>query len=168
MAVRIKPLKKIQALDLLDPNEMSNYILAKVREDLEELRLRDSELYKNLATRINDKKSSWFLQVILPNYAKWVDGGRRPGNMPPVGAILSWLRRKGLKPKRGSLGQFAWAIAKSISKRGIKPRPFIKNISVYSLEFTEANMQAAAQYLADGVANEIRKTVKKSIYLKAK
>lgn len=49
-------------------------------------------------------------------YAKYVHAGRKPGKMPPVKALERWAKKKGLN---------AWAVAKSIEKKGIKPKPFL-------------------------------------------
>lgn len=56
----------------------------------------------------------------LPEYARFVDKGRRPGKMPPVSAIKSWVSEKGIPIEA------AWPIAKHIGKYGIPARPLDK------------------------------------------
>lgn len=52
-------------------------------------------------------------------YIDWgSESGRRPGKMPPVSAILSWVKTKGFQPKRGTQMGLAFGIAKKISKQG--------------------------------------------------
>ena len=48
--------------------------------------------------------------------------GRVAGKMPPVQGILEWVKAKGLTPiKEGqTITSLAWAIARTISKRGTK------------------------------------------------
>lgn len=77
-------------------------------------------------------------------YAEYVEYGRRSGRMPPVEAIEQNLIRKGRRvEKEGKSAlksasvfsgksvtelahESAWAIAKSIAKKGTKPHPFLK------------------------------------------
>lgn len=55
-------------------------------------------------------------------YASFVERGRRRNSrMPPVSAILAWLRAKGLGEDRGR----AYLIARAIARRGIRARPVL-------------------------------------------
>lgn len=38
-------------------------------------------------------------QLVLDDYYKWVDQGRKPGHRPPIEAILKWISAKPLKIK---------------------------------------------------------------------
>jgi hypothetical protein len=60
-------------------------------------------------------------------YAAIIELGRRPGaKMPPVQAIQTWAQRRlGLSRKQAE--NAAWAIAKSISIKGIKARRVLRN-----------------------------------------
>ena len=53
-------------------------------------------------------------------YAPVVEYGRSPGRMPPPGALAGWLRRKGIDE------QYAFVVARSIARRGTRPRPYLK------------------------------------------
>lgn len=54
-------------------------------------------------------------------YAEAVEKGRRAGAPPPpASALTGWLRRKGIDQK------YAWVIAQSIGRKGIRPRPYLK------------------------------------------
>lgn len=52
-------------------------------------------------------------------YAPWVHDGRRPGRMPPPAALATWARRHG--------GQNPYVLARSIGRRGIKGKPFLRD-----------------------------------------
>lgn len=52
------------------------------------------------------------------NYAIYVEFGRRPGKKPPIQSLESWA-------KRHNLSGLEYVIARSIGKKGIKPRPFL-------------------------------------------
>ena len=53
--------------------------------------------------------SSYFYQQII---------GRKPGRMPPVSDIISWIEAKVIKPETGTVEGLAWAIAKKIAREG--------------------------------------------------
>jgi hypothetical protein len=56
-------------------------------------------------------------------YGAAVEFGSRP-HMPPVSALIDWVR---LKAARGSPNpeRIAWAIAKTIARRGTRPHPYM-------------------------------------------
>jgi len=59
-------------------------------------------------------------------YAENIEYGRMPGSMPPVDSLITWVKRKlGITNSKEARG-IAWAIAKSIKKRGIDPSPFLE------------------------------------------
>ena len=79
-------------------------------------KLHDSMYYKIVDTNI---------ELFLANYAGAVDVGITPNRKIPksfVDNIQEWASIKGLNPKRGSMRTMAYAIAKSISERGIIKR----------------------------------------------
>jgi len=87
-------------------------------------KLRSSWKMRSVASRMlvefyNDAKSG------KTEYARHVEYGRSAGaKMPPRGAILSWMRAKGvgnnLTPtERRTL---AWRISRNIARRGLRPR----------------------------------------------
>lgn len=54
-------------------------------------------------------------------YARPVEEGRRAGAaMPPRGALLGWMRRKGIDAR------LEFVVRRGIARRGIPPAPFIK------------------------------------------
>tara|TARA_R110000803_G_scaffold94157_1_gene161695 strand:+ start:1158 stop:1664 length:507 start_codon:yes stop_codon:yes gene_type:complete len=84
-------------------------------------------------TIVNNGSDSETLQVSLLWYGELLeDGGpaRRAGGMPPIRTIEGWIKRKKISVPAAfkSPSSFAWAIAKSIAKRGAKKyskKPFI-------------------------------------------
>lgn len=54
-------------------------------------------------------------------YAEPVEYGRRAGApMPPSGAVLGWMRRHGIDQSA------EYVIRRAISRKGIRPRPYLK------------------------------------------
>ena len=113
----------------------AEYLIELMVANLEAHGLKDSRIIKGITYTIKGDR----LTINLPDYAQWVEQGRRPfGNespypvntLPPASAILEWIRRKGIKgrDKKGrfiSNNSLAWAIRTMIAKRGIRPRPFV-------------------------------------------
>ena len=58
-------------------------------------------------------------------YGAFVEFGRRPNSaMPPVSALIPWLKRQGVSQNTESV---AFLVARSIAKRGIKPKPYMRD-----------------------------------------
>jgi hypothetical protein len=74
----------------------------------------------NLVRSISYKTTGTSIILTGLPYLKWVDEGRKPGKMPPVAKILSWVKVKKIKFIGRTQEQTAWIIAKSIGKKGIK------------------------------------------------
>jgi hypothetical protein len=65
-------------------------------------------------------------QIEGADYAIFVDQGRKAGDrMPPVQAISAWINTRKISVSGKTTQQLAWAMAKSIAKKGIRARPFI-------------------------------------------
>ena len=94
------------------------------------------KLANSITRQIVTKNEQEKLQVSLLWYGELLENGgpaRKAGRMPPIRPIEAWIKRKKIpvpsafkKPEN-----FAWAIAKSIAKKGFKPpgypqKPFIE------------------------------------------
>ena len=82
-------------------------------------------LGSSLSTTITGTSEVISVGLFGLDYWKYFDKGRKPGKMPPVDPIQRWIDNKGL-----SLN--AWAVAKSIAKKGTKgTNIFTDNIAEY-------------------------------------
>lgn len=87
----------------------------------------------------------------VADYYKYVEWGRRAGRkMPPVSAILEWVRVKPVIPRQTTLSskvptqeQLAWAIAKSIQQNGIKPTYAMRDTNDETFRAFEARLKQA-------------------------
>ena len=91
------------------------------------------QLAKSLKPVTTSTKGDIITQGIsLLQYGIYVDNGaeRGSGGMPPVRAIIDWIKQKRISvPAAMTPIQFAFAVAKSIEKKGQrfkKPKPFIQ------------------------------------------
>lgn len=60
------------------------------------------------------------LTLITPAHVQFAKYGRGPGKTPPLDPIIAWVKKKGVIKGGGSVEGTAFAIAKSIGKKGTK------------------------------------------------
>lgn len=58
-------------------------------------------------------------------YASYVEHGRKPGKMPPPDILEAWAYKK-FRLSHKDARSMAWAMARSIAKKGTKARPFFE------------------------------------------
>lgn len=58
-------------------------------------------------------------------YASYVEHGRKPGKMPPPDILEAWAYKK-FRLSHKDARSMAWALARSIAKKGTKARPFFE------------------------------------------
>ena len=115
------------------------------------------DLARSITQNIIKNQDQEVLQVSLLWYGELLeDGGpgRRAGRMPPIRPIEGWIKRKKIPVPAAfkSPKSFAFAIAKSIEKRGVKKyskKPFIME----SIENAAANFGTAA--ITAGIEKDI-------------
>jgi len=109
----------------------------------EKKKIATGKLYNSIDFKLVSDESGIKLFFVAEKYWINIEHGRKPNSkMPPVEVIERWLKSRNIKPKDGSIKQAAFAISRSIGKRGIKPNPFLanikKNLSSYTDEIKEA------------------------------
>lgn len=83
------------------------------------------KLYNSVQYKINITETAVKLSLNLEDYWINVENGRAAGKkMPPVSVIRKWMLNKGIPDKNG----LAYLISRKISKRGIKPKPYLKQV----------------------------------------
>ena len=107
------------------------------------------KLYKTIDYTITSNTDSYLVTINLEEYWKYISYGRKPGSrMPPVEAIENWIKVRKILPRPITLKsgkqrvptvqQLAYVIARSIAKKGIKARPFMRE----SIEDTMRDFQS--------------------------
>lgn len=114
--------------------------VSKTQKEMKQILQKNNKGYTRIAkqtsyfkVKITDKSIS--LTTTLPDYAIYVDKGRKPGKMPPLKAIAEWSKRKRINPK------YNYAIAKKIGKEGIPPTNFLKPIKNLRVLIQEMNKE---------------------------
>lgn len=108
------------------------------------------DLVNSINYRVQNNNGVLSIEIYSEDYLKYVDGGRRPGKMPPIKAIKPWVESKGIKfTKKG--GGFitsesaAYVIAKSIGEKGIKATNVVSKVQKLLFAQWEAQIKLAIQ-----------------------
>lgn len=95
-----------------------------IKEEIDAILVDIKDLYRQSGKKASGQFEEGLEAVYEPNKGT-IRGfvylaGRKAGKMPPVKAILNWLKVKGIKPiqQNSSITSLAWAIAKKIAKHG--------------------------------------------------
>ena len=107
-----------------------------------------NSLYESIDFDVKVMPNSFEFDFLMNEYGEWVDKGRRAGKNPPFSAIRKWVedRRIQFRSNKGKFqtyDQTAWAIVKSIGKKGIPAsnfysRPFNLGYAKLPNEIVEA------------------------------
>lgn len=112
--------------------------------------LTDSDIYREINV-VATHDGDLVFDLMLNNYLKYIESGRRSGaKMPPVKPIEDWARKHGIPTDNSTI----WAIRKAISRDGIASRPIMDYV------FIELDKMWDARW-ADEVFNKITEELDK-------
>lgn len=113
------------------------------------------DLLSSVASTVVVQENQSRLDILMADYATFVDKGRRPGGkMPPVQSLREWVRLKGLPEDS------VWGVAKNIQKFGIPATNFISE----SIAITQQQMQ---EILGSGYTEQIEKQIAEALIVDA-
>ena len=78
----------------------------------------EGRIFQEVGCKVEDIE---LVNILVNDYIKYIESGRKAGTYPPVNVIAEWAARKGITTDNNVV----WAICKSIYKEGIAPRPLI-------------------------------------------
>lgn len=118
------------------------------------------DLIKSVSGEVVVEGDIYSAVLNVADYYKYVEWGRRSGGkMPPVSAILKWVKVKPVIPRANTLTgrvptqeQLAWAIAKSIQQNGIKPTYAVRDTNDITFRAFENRLRQALQEDLEGAA----------------
>jgi hypothetical protein len=133
---------------------MEQYGEALVIEIVKELKNADKvatgKLAKSVSYELIESLDKISVGIKALDYFENVDSGRRRGaKPPPTGAIVKWMKVRGIKGRNPKTGRFqtqqqtAFVIARGISKNGIKPVFAVKK-SLKKLKSLQAKLLTEA------------------------
>ena len=124
-------------------NSFGNTLISRYRDKIKEYA--SGTLYKTINFEITKGSSNYIVTINLEEYWKNISYGRKPGSrMPPVEAIENWIKIRKIIPRPlilpnkksiiPTVKQLAFIIARSIAKKGIQPRPFMRETIAETVE----------------------------------
>jgi hypothetical protein len=116
-----------------------------------------NSLYESLDYDLKAMPNSFEFDFLMNEYGEWVDKGRKAGKNPPFSPLRKWVedRRIQFRSNKGKFqtyDQTAWAIVKSIGKKGIPAsnfysRPFQLGYQKLPNEIVEAYALDVEEFL---------------------
>lgn len=136
-------------MDELNIDNLLKEIEDIVRFVLKKIDLDNSSFSKKISIRLIDDQ----VVVEMPGYGEFIDSGRkRNGRMPPIKDIIDYIRSKNITSTDLNEEQLAYAIANSIKRDGIKPKPFIEKL-------TEETFNLVSEHIYNEINKQIAKTL---------
>ena len=135
-------------------NSFAQTIVNRYRDKISEYA--SGKLYKTIDYSITAQNDSYLVTINLEEYWKFIEKGRRAGaKMPPVSAIENWIKVRKIIPRPVALKsgrqrvptvqQLAYVIARSIAKKGIAPRPFMRESIEETMKDFQSKLSAAVR-----------------------
>jgi len=113
-----------------------------------------NSLYDSLDYQVKAMPNSFEFDFLMEEYGEWVDKGRRAGKNPPFSPLRKWVEDRRIQFRDNSgrfqtYDQTAWAVVKSIGKKGIEPSNFYSR--PFNLGFQKLPNEVAEAYALDAV-----------------
>lgn len=135
-------------------NSFAQTIINRYKDKISEYA--SGKLYKTIDYTITSKSDSYLVTINLEAYWFFLEKGRRAGaKMPPVSAIDNWIKVRKILPRPVTLKsgkqrvptvpQLAFIIARSIAKKGIQPRPFMRESLEETMKDFQSKLSAAVR-----------------------
>ena len=130
-------------------DKFGKYLVKESRKNLTQKKKNvTNSLYESLDYDVKAMPNSFEFDFLMNEYGEWVDKGRKAGKNPPFSPLRKWVQDRRIqfrsnKGKFQSYDQTAWAIVKSIGKKGIPAsnfysRPFNLGYAKLPNEIVEA------------------------------
>ena len=111
-----------------------------------------NSLYDSLDYQVKAMPNSFEFDFLMEEYGEWVDKGRKAGKNPPFSPLRKWVQDRRIQFRDNSgrfqtYDQTAWAVVKSIGKKGIEPSNFYTR--PFNLGFQKLPDEVAEAYALD-------------------
>ena len=111
-----------------------------------------NSLYDSLDYQVKAMPNSFEFDFLMEEYGEWVDKGRKAGKNPPFSPLRKWVQDRRIQFRDNSgrfqtYDQTAWAVVKSIGRKGIEPSNFYTR--PFNLGFQKLPNEVAEAYALD-------------------
>ena len=119
------------------------------------------ELY-DVKAEVNVNGGTYTISLILQDYWKFVEEGRKKGTLPNIGKIQEWIKIKHILPRPLTNGivptekQLTFMIANGIKKNGITAKP----AKAYALKKNDAHLNKIKEAVSKSLDKEIKQMLK--------
>jgi len=136
----------MSVIELDVTEEIIKEITAATKKVVEYYKLGNTDLIDSIEWRYKDDA----FVLVANDYFKYIDSGRRPrARKVPVEYLIKWMRKKGIKPRRGqTINSLAYAIQNGIYKAGIRAKKLLDPI-------INVTMDILAIYIAEDLSFQI-------------
>lgn len=116
----------------------------------------------NVDFEVEIKGGTYKIYLILQDYWKYVEYGRKPGKFPNVGKLQEWIKIKPILPRPLRNGivptekQLTFMIGNSIKEKGIQPKPALAN----ALQKNNNRLTKIKEAVSKSLDKEIKKMLK--------
>ena len=92
--------------------------------------LKNSNLYKQIDWSFREEGEDIIIDTLFNFYVIYIEWSRPPGygKMPPIDAIVKWLKRKHIVPNNKNIRSTAFLIARAIQRDGWEGRPIFETL----------------------------------------
>ena len=92
--------------------------------------LKESNLYKQIDWSFREEDEDIIIDTLFNFYVVYIEWSRPPGygKMPPINAIVKWLKRKNIVPNNKNIRSTAFLIARAIQRDGWEGRPIFETL----------------------------------------
>ncbi|MCD8080774.1 MAG: hypothetical protein LUF04_10325 [Bacteroides sp.] len=143
--------------------EWARIVCETYKEKIQELKPQ-TQLYDSASYGIKEDGGEKIAYLLLRDYWKYIESGRKAGSFPPVSAMEEWIKKRNIVPQPFTLpngkqkiptnNQLAFLIGRKIAKEGIKMHPFLyETIN----EHQSALLTSLLEALTEQVIEEINK-----------
>lgn len=95
--------------------------------------------------------------LFTPSHIQFAKYGRGPGKLPPIEPLVDWVKKKGIVKNDKEARGTAWAIAKSISKKGTKN--YVPNAPNALTEAIEEEFDNYVEKISGFITDEINEQI---------
>ncbi len=122
------------------------------------------KLYNSVGYKIEITETGVRLEFVAQDYYINIENGRKAGaKMPSIDVIRRWMISRGIPDKPGA----AYLIARSIGKKGIKPKPYLRetlaNIEKYKPEIREALELDIQEFVDKNIKGKIAEQINNKV-----